>query len=299
MALERFQAAADVDAASLAVRLEVATELRELSRLEEAEAIYRNVLGDDSGNVGALIGLAQIARRREGPRSAVRHSRAAHAADAGHVGAALELAIDLRALSRLDEAEAVCRALAERNPRDGRVAIALAQTLRRARGRRASLPALYSAVETADDPTAALLEAAQDLKELSRHDEAEGVLLRVLDRHPRHAGALLGLGQLARRQGRYELALARFREAVEADAGHVGAKLETIALYRDLGRYDEADDLLGAVHLRSAHNAAAWIHKGHIARRQGERSAALEAFRRALAHYPGPVSYTHLTLPTN
>ena len=266
--------------------MELASELRELSRLDEAEAICRKVLDDEPRHVGALVQRGYIARRRGGRKTAVAYFEAAHEADPLHVGAALELAADLRELSRLDEAEAVCRTMIERRPGDGPILVGLAHVVRRARGREASLALFLAAAEASPDPANALVEAAHDLRELSRLGEAEEVLRRALARHPQHVGALIGLGYIARRRSDHDAALAWFERALLADPGNLWAKLEAVGQCRELGRFDAAIALLDSLFSQAPDDPNAWSHRGQIARRQGDRAVALGAFRRALANHP-------------
>jgi tetratricopeptide (TPR) repeat protein len=92
-------------------RLEMALELRTLGRLDEAEALYRELLQDRPDLVRALAGLGHIARLRGQPRLALRHYRAALAVNPTRTDLKLEAAAQLRKLARFREAEEMYRAI--------------------------------------------------------------------------------------------------------------------------------------------------------------------------------------------
>ena len=106
-ALAYFEAAAALDPNNLPVKLEVAADLRELGRLDEAEAVLQEILKQAPQHVGARLGLGHVARRRGDRGTALAYFEAAAALDPNNLPVKLEVAADLRELGRLDEAEAV------------------------------------------------------------------------------------------------------------------------------------------------------------------------------------------------
>jgi tetratricopeptide (TPR) repeat protein len=115
-ALGYFDAAAAAEPRRTRPKLEMALELRTLSRLNEAEALYLDLLQDHPTLVRALAGLGHIARARGQPRLALRHYRAALAANPTRTDLQLEAAAQLRKLSRFREAEQIYRAILREHP---------------------------------------------------------------------------------------------------------------------------------------------------------------------------------------
>ena len=215
-ALIAFEAAVAGNQSHAGLKAEMAGELRELGRIDEAEAVLRGVLESQPQHVDSLVGLAQIARRRGNRGASLAMFEAAATANPDHAGVKAELASDLRELGRLDQAEAVLRGVLERHPQHVDSLVGLAQIARRRSDRGTSL-AMFQAAATANpDHAGVKAELASDLRELGRLDEAEAVLRGVLERQPRHVDSLVGLAQIARRRGDRAASLAMFEAAAAA-----------------------------------------------------------------------------------
>ena len=108
-ALDYFATARGVNPVRTRPQLEMAVELRTLSRLDEAEDLYRGLMERHPNLVRALAGLGQIEQLRGRPRQALRYYQAAAAADPARADLKLRAAAQLRRLSRFREAEQVYR----------------------------------------------------------------------------------------------------------------------------------------------------------------------------------------------
>ena len=98
--------------------------------------------------------------------------------------------------------------------------------------------------------------------------------------------ALVKLAHVARREGDRAAALAAFEAAAAANPTRVGLKAEVATELRALGRLDEAEALLRQVLAIDPLHVASLAELGHIARRRGDRAAALAAFEAAAAANP-------------
>jgi tetratricopeptide (TPR) repeat protein len=78
-ALASFKQAMAIDPRDIRARLEIAAELREMSRLDEAEVGYQAVLAEQPNQLQALLGLGYCARRRGDRVAALAHFQAAAA----------------------------------------------------------------------------------------------------------------------------------------------------------------------------------------------------------------------------
>jgi lipopolysaccharide biosynthesis glycosyltransferase/lipopolysaccharide biosynthesis regulator YciM len=112
-ALKYFETAAGIDISNLHIQLEVAHALREMDRLEEAEAAYRRVLEQRPNAIGALIGLGHLQKSRGDWPAALVHYEEAAAANPDNPKPQFEMMVALRELLRPEEAEAILRRLEE------------------------------------------------------------------------------------------------------------------------------------------------------------------------------------------
>uniref|UniRef100_UPI00191EDBF7 tetratricopeptide repeat protein n=1 Tax=Microvirga soli TaxID=1854496 RepID=UPI00191EDBF7 len=152
----------------------------------------------------------------------------------------------------------------------------------RSRGdRTASLCHLRAALAADPNQISFKIEVAADLRELGRLDEAEAVLQEILKQAPQHAGARIWLGHVARRRGDRAAALTYFEAAAELEPHNLPVKLEVAADLRELGRLDEAEAVLQEILKQAPQHAGARIALGHVARRRGDRAAALTYFEAA------------------
>jgi tetratricopeptide (TPR) repeat protein len=117
--------------------LEAARALRKLSRLDEAEALYRSVLEHRPAQVRALVNLGRIAAARGKPRLALNYYQAAVAANPGRTDLKLKIASQLRKLSRLNEARQVYEGIVGQRPDD---VVARARLRKLAKPRASGLP---------------------------------------------------------------------------------------------------------------------------------------------------------------
>jgi Flp pilus assembly protein TadD len=119
-ALAWFKRVVAADATNTRARLESATDLRELGRLDEADQVCREVLAEMPDQPQALMGLGYTARQRRGATAkALMYFQRASAAAPGDPWPWLETAAELRELGRLEEAEAACHTVLTTVPAAG------------------------------------------------------------------------------------------------------------------------------------------------------------------------------------
>ena len=103
--------------------------------LDEAEALFRRVVANAPHDIAALRSLARVASSRGLRSQALDHLETARRANPTHIGIALEIAGELRALGQYDLAGQLIEEELRLRPRDLAASIQLA-LLHRARGDR-------------------------------------------------------------------------------------------------------------------------------------------------------------------
>ncbi|MXQ12275.1 tetratricopeptide repeat protein [Microvirga makkahensis] len=161
-----------------------------------AEAVHRSILEMKPADHRALLNLGRLARQRGDAPSALGYFKAAMAAKPRRIEPRLEVARELRTLSRLDEAEALYLDLLKKHPTLVRALVGLG-SIARARGRHRLALSYYQAAVAAKPSRINLkLEAAAELRKLSRFHEAEQLYRAILTDQPDHARARERLARL-------------------------------------------------------------------------------------------------------
>src|SRR5208283_397315 len=109
--LRAFEAAGEVDPRSPGIRIQIAHLLRQMHRLDEAEAMYRRVLDNEPTSVAATAELGKLQKLRGDRGSAIATFNQALAIHPGHAGLRIEFGCLLRDIGRIEEAETAFRAV--------------------------------------------------------------------------------------------------------------------------------------------------------------------------------------------
>jgi Tfp pilus assembly protein PilF len=285
-ALAHHEALFACDPKSHWVSLEIAADLRELGRIEEAEARYRHVLVYEPGNMKARIGLGACARHRGDRNASLALFQAAILADPDDLSAWLEAAADLRELGRIEEAQETYVEAHARWPESAYPLIGLGACAR-VRGDREEAIAFFgeAAGITPVNP-AALLELSADLRALGRLDSAEEACRQVLERDPASAAAYLELGACARARGLRAAALRHFQAASRLAPFEIAPLLEIAAESRDSGDTDAARAAAQEVLARRPLDIRAILSLAETERVAGRDDAARAAYAQAHAVSP-------------
>ncbi|MEX0676317.1 MAG: tetratricopeptide repeat protein [Pirellulales bacterium] len=130
------------------------------------------------------------------------------------------------------------------------------------------------------------LQAGLDHHRAGRLTEAEKFYRRVLEIHPRHAGAAHLLGLIAFQVGRHDLALQCVEKAVEFDAFHAPYRVDLGEIYRALHQLPEAIASYRKAIELNPKIASAHTRLGTLLESTGHRAEALESYRNAVALDP-------------
>ena len=254
------------DADHVWARLQMAADLRNLTRLDEAERAYHSVLANNPSSDAAFLGLGQCARRRQNRAAALAWHQLAANANPRNEWCRLECAVDQREMGDLAAARKTLSSLLASTPNRAAVLLALAHVERLAGERPPALDLLRQAANA--DPThiPTLLELAAAHREAAAFDEAARVAHAVLEREPGNLPALISLGQTEQAAGRYNDALAAYTRA------HLLApfRADLLALMavseRALGNQARCDALLAQALAAEPGNPAILVHQAEQAR---------------------------------
>ncbi len=155
------------------------------------------------------------------------------------------------------------------------------------------------------DPRAQLLAAAAAFQRAGRLEEAAAAYEHLLAKWPDLPNAWYNLGFVRRHLGRFEAALAAYRQALDRGAHEPEEiHLNRAVIYADHLRNDEAAEAeLKAALARNERYAPALLNLANLKEDRGDRSAALEIYERLLTVDPSAhealARYASLKMPTD
>lgn len=253
-ALAQFQAAARLAPRDVWRWLDVADEFRALERLDEAEDALRQALARQARNIHVRIGFARCARARGNHAAALVHFKLAANLAPGDVWRWLDLAEELRAFNRLDEAEDALRHALRLNPAQAQALLGLGHCAR-ARGETSSAIRYFTEATTLDggDPWPRL-ELAQSQRDAGDFAAARATAQDLLASSPEDPRALFSLGRTAQLAGNHTEAASWFRHVLAVEPSHLWALSELATEEYVLGHIEESETLLtNALEIDPAH----------------------------------------------
>jgi tetratricopeptide (TPR) repeat protein/lipopolysaccharide biosynthesis glycosyltransferase len=178
-ALAHLDTAAKINPSKLDVQVEVGNILRDMDRLDEAQAIYRSVLDRNPGQISALLGLAFVARQRGQWQIALSHFETAAAARPQDFALKLDVARTLCEMHRIEEAEETYLRALDCSPGNSAALFGLGRVARERSDWPAALAYFESAAAASPDILKIQLEIAATLRDLLHVQEAEEILRRL------------------------------------------------------------------------------------------------------------------------
>ena len=237
-ALNRLRHAIEQTPGNSTLRLELGATLRELSHFDEAEKEYRAVHEAQRGSWPALVGLGLVARERGDYAAALSCFEDALDLQPGHPGLQSEVALTLRLLNRLDDAETIYTRAIEVDPRAAWPVQGLSLIeLTRGQMEQAIALAKEACDLTPGNVDHRLLLAAL-YRDTGRSSEAAALVEECLVDNPDHAGAWLEKGLLLRLRQDRSAALVAFDRAATTDPQR--GLIESAAEHMALGHPDQA-----------------------------------------------------------
>ena len=283
-ALAQFSAARDLAPHNAWFYLDVATELRALGRLDEADASCRQILTFQPEFVAAHRTLGMIARARKDHQAALACFEVARQYGPTDHWTTFEIANEYRTLERYDEAVAQYYATLALKPDfpEPHRQIGIIERVRK--NHEAALAQFSAARDLAPHNAWFHLDVAAELRVLGRLDEAEASCRQILTFQPEFAPAYRTLGMIARDRKDHQAALAYFELARQYGPTDHWTAFEIANEYRTLERYDEAIAHYYATLAIKPDFPEPHRQIGTIERMRGNEAAAIGHFEVALFH---------------
>jgi tetratricopeptide (TPR) repeat protein len=250
------------------MRLRLAEEYLKLHRIDEADALFRELLAEQPNDARALLGQGQILLRRGQWQEALAPLRAAADHPTARRSARVALAEAYQRLGDTAAAEAERKRAAE-----APVDVAwLDSVLADAEGLRTGLqPRIRTALRLRDN---------------GQIDEALTLIGEVLRDHPDSDDAHLTHAKILIRANRFGEAERELRQALALNADLVDGHFLLAGILMKREDYPAAErHYLRAVALKPAH-ALAHYNLGDCRLKRGNRAGAIEAFRDAVRYRP-------------
>ncbi|MEI9889814.1 MAG: tetratricopeptide repeat protein [Caulobacteraceae bacterium] len=275
--------------ADLRALIDRAVQAHQAGRLEEAEALYGQVLAQRPDEPNALGNLGLIRLHRGDLEAGVQLIDASLAARPNQPWALTNKASALIALRRLEEAADCCRLAVEMDAASVVGHDVLGDVLLQLGRPEQALAAYGEAIALRPDHADALFKSGSILLDLGRWAEAEPALRRAAEHAPHSALPHSRLSMLLRALGRLDEALAEGDRAVARDPANVEVRIQRAGVLREIGRPHEALEALEAVLQDHPRHADALMTKAIVLgdlRREREALTIFDAVEAENPAYP-------------
>ena len=272
--------------------------LRGAGQPEEAAATLQELLGGQPKFWHAHVALGHIARAAGERTAALGWVTQAAALAPGDVWRGLDVAEELRALGRVEEAKAVLLGTAENFPNSWAVELGLGRCARALARHGEARRHFEEASRLAPDELAPRLGVIEVLRDSGALEEARQAAQALLATHPGQVPALLTLAYTERLAGLEEEAANHFAEALALEPENPTLLAELARQEFQLGRQQEGNDHLHrALRLDPAHRDAV-SQLAAQARAVGDTAQAFEIFCVATARRPAELTFRFGMLDT-
>ncbi len=277
LAVDNFRAALERRPGSAPISLELARDLIQLSRFDEAAEVCQGLVAAHPNNAQGLLRLGVVERRRGNLDAALLHFDAALTIDPSDGWARRERDEIAAEQSKMSSAQPLGTAKDE---------LAAAQMALSAGKDAIALVHLRRAIAAAPKEPGIAAEAVWTLLQKDLLEEAEAVGRAALAQLPGNPEILLRLGLIARRRGDPEAAIALLRDALRHAPAHPWATVELALDLIHAGELDEAEAVTRRLLEADPRNVQGLIRLGLVARRRRDNETALEHFETALSIEP-------------
>ncbi len=267
-------------------RLQKAVRLHQAGRIDDAEALYRDILSSDADNADALHLLGTIEHGRGKYQEAELLIRRAIQQDARVSFFHLNLGNALKELGRAVEAMECYRIALRLDPRSAEAHYNLANGLFAADDTEGAISHFESALRLKPALAEGHYNLGCALKKAGKPEAALQSFQRALKLRPGYPDAHFNIGVLLQDMKDPEQAMAHYALALKGRPDYLEAHYNLGTVLNELERCEEAEGFLRQAVALGPEFAPAWNNLGVALRKQGRLGEALECVQRALALDP-------------
>jgi len=250
-ACELLRAASLTEPDSTEILVELGATYRKLGRMEDAAAVYRDVISRDAQNAKAYLGLGIIARAYRDDVGALAHFTTAAEIEPDNLQTLLSIAELLVTQNRSEDADAICQSVLAKSPQDPKVLAALGVVAQKNKNWNAALAFFQAAAAVDPSKMHFRVQLGRAYNDLLRLDEAEQTFRSILENAPDNVEATIGLGETVRLRGDSKAALVFFEAAARLAPFHPTPKAAIRRLESITGEFDwraEIDEAVAVAH---------------------------------------------------
>ena len=265
---------------------ELALQHHREGRLQDAEAIYRQILAHDPNHADATHLLGVIAHQVGRDDVAVTLIRQAIALLPGAPGFHSNLGVAYRKLGRLDEAVAAYRRAIELDPNYAEAHANLGAALSEKGLLDEAVFTYRRALQLKPDYAEAHYNFGNTLRNKGQLDDAIASFRKAIQSKPDYAEAHNNLGNALRDRGQFDEAIAAFRRAIQIKPDYAEAHTNLGNAFRDSGQIDEAVASCRRALQLKPDFVEGYNNLGNALKDHGELDEAIAAYRRAIELKP-------------
>lgn len=278
-ALVCFQKAVALNPSFLPAKLALIEQYRDMGLFNEALTYLDTVEQAYCQDISVIIHKAYIYRHQNKHELALACFQQALLLQADHFQVQLEIAIEYRDLNRLTESAELFVLLENNCPNNFQVSLQKAY-LYRAYDRTQALAFFQQAVSLDESNLQAKLAVVEEYRDNGLFRQALEYLESFEQNYCPNIYILLAKAYIYRHQGRRELALSVFQEALLLQADHFQVQLEIANEYRDTGDLIQALALFSSLEINYPDNFYVILQKAYLYR-YSDRTQALCYFQKA------------------
>ena len=260
--------------------------LREMGRLDEAEAMLASVMEQFPNNPWPMVHHASIAMRRHDWTEGLRRCDEVREKFPNEPSGYLEAGLALREMGNLDEAEAMLASAMTQFPNNPWPMIHHASIAMRRHNWTEGLRRCDEVRKKFPNEPSGYLEAGVALREKGSLDEAEAMLASAMELFPNNPWSMIHHASIAMQRQHWNEALRRWGKVRKGFPIEATGYVEAGRALCELRRFDEAEVMLAEAMQRFPANATAAIQHALAANARKDWPEALRRWRTVRQKFP-------------
>jgi tetratricopeptide (TPR) repeat protein len=282
-ALNSFKKAVDLDPTNINFRRETAAVQWQIGLMSSAEKNLRYILGKNPGDPGAVLLLGMVNEKEGNYRTAAQLLDSQFDAVISQPDRTVALFHSLVRSGQRGKLPKMLEVLKLRmNDPGWPSAISRCTQIAASGGEPETAKSLFALISV-NEPTrpTAGLQLATLLNNIGQVSEAKQLLLELVEQGVVSADLQALLGNCYEKEHEPSLALEAYRRAIEAEPTRVDYYQDLIALLLDLGKSNDALQLVNHALTIAPNDARPWVWKGNLSLRKNAYKDAIESYTRA------------------